>query len=271
MGLYGNIIVDPTHQTRRGRPSTAKPSSPSTTSSSKTAASRRSEPTAPPTPPWAASATSCSPAAPPTSTLDAQAGEVVRFFFTNTANTRIFNVVDPRRANEAGRRRQRPLRARGVDRQRAARTLRASRRRRPLRHAAAPSRSSTGPRTAATGSAPSSSPTRPPNDRSTTSSRRCTSTTSSPRERARLDQERTRPPDKTLVFTASMPILYGPAIPAGGIVIRVPDAPGGHQRRTGHLPEVRHEARRRRPNAPTSARCTRTSPAANPAPAPSAA
>ena len=65
MGLYGNIVVDPADD-GTGRPSTAKPSSPSTTSSSKTAASRRSEPMAPPTPPWAASATSCSPAAPPT-------------------------------------------------------------------------------------------------------------------------------------------------------------------------------------------------------------
>ena len=32
-------------------------------------------------------------------------------------------------------------------------------------------------------------------------------------ERARLDQERTRTPDKTLVFTASMPILYGSGDP----------------------------------------------------------
>ena len=27
--------------------------------------------------------------------LDARAGEVVRFFFTNTANTRIFNITIP--------------------------------------------------------------------------------------------------------------------------------------------------------------------------------
>ena len=32
-------------------------------------------------------------------------------------------------------------------------------------------------------------------------------------ERAHLDQERTRTPDKTLVFTASMPILYGSGDP----------------------------------------------------------
>ena len=56
MGLYGNIIVDPP-TTRRGRPSTAKPSSPSTTSSSNTVASRRSGSPARPTRRWAVSAT----------------------------------------------------------------------------------------------------------------------------------------------------------------------------------------------------------------------
>ena len=43
-------------------------------------------------------------------------GEVVRFYFTNTANTRVFNVGVRGRADEARRRRQRPLRARGVRR-----------------------------------------------------------------------------------------------------------------------------------------------------------
>ena len=41
---------------------------------------------------WAASATSCSSPASRTSQLNARFGEVVRFYLTNTANTRVFNV-----------------------------------------------------------------------------------------------------------------------------------------------------------------------------------
>ena len=48
--------------------------------------------------------------------LTAQAGEVVRFYFTNTANTRVFNVAMPGAPDEARRRRQRPRRARAVRR-----------------------------------------------------------------------------------------------------------------------------------------------------------
>ena len=95
MGLYGNIVVDPDRgrllaageprgrrhprrRPRRGRPHR-----------------RRSTRPARPTSRWAASATSCSPAARPTSSSTADAGEVVRFYFTNTANTRLFNVAVP--------------------------------------------------------------------------------------------------------------------------------------------------------------------------------
>ena len=94
MGLYGNIVVEPA-DAATGRPSTVKSSSRSTTSSSKTAASPRSTRPARRTSPWAASATSCSPAARPTSRSRPQVGEVVRFYFTNTANTRLFNVAIP--------------------------------------------------------------------------------------------------------------------------------------------------------------------------------
>ena len=62
----------------------------------------------------------------------AQRGEVVRFYFTNTANTRVFNVDAAGRADEAGRRRRRPLRARGARRGGAASTVRARRRRRAV-------------------------------------------------------------------------------------------------------------------------------------------
>ena len=56
----------------------------------------------------------------PDLSLTARRGEVVRLYLTNTANTRVFNVTLPGRADEARRRRQRPLRARGVRRRGAA-------------------------------------------------------------------------------------------------------------------------------------------------------
>ena len=68
----------------------------------------------------------------PDLSLEAKRGEVVRFYFTNTANTRVFNVGAAGRADEAGRRRRGPLRARGVRRGGPARTVRARRRRRAV-------------------------------------------------------------------------------------------------------------------------------------------
>ena len=44
---------------------------------------------------WAASATCCWSAARPDLALTARAGEVVRFYLTNTANTRVFKVALP--------------------------------------------------------------------------------------------------------------------------------------------------------------------------------
>ena len=76
------------------------------------------------------------------------------------------------------------------------------------------------------------------------------------------------PPDKTLALVAEMD-LGEPERPGR---LRLPDAPGGRQRRAGQLPGVRHEAARarRRPRA-TSARCTRRSSATSPTAARSAA
>ena len=71
----------------------------------------------------------------PDLSLAAQRGEVVRFYLTNTANTRVFKVALPGRPDEARRRRQRPLRARGVRRLGDAGAVRAGRRRRALRRA----------------------------------------------------------------------------------------------------------------------------------------
>ena len=65
--------------------------------------------------------------------LDARAGEVVRFYFTNTANTRLFNVALPGGrmklvGGDSGRYEHETVRRRG-----AARPLRARHRRRPVR------------------------------------------------------------------------------------------------------------------------------------------
>jgi FtsP/CotA-like multicopper oxidase with cupredoxin domain len=55
--------------------------------------------------------------------LETRAGEVVRLWLTNTANTRVFNVNLPGGPDEAGRRRLRPGRARGARARGAAGTL----------------------------------------------------------------------------------------------------------------------------------------------------
>ena len=66
-------------------------------------------------------------------TLTANAGEVVRFYFTNTANTRLFNVAAAWRPDEAGRRRQRPLRTRDIRRRGVPGAIGAGHRRRHVR------------------------------------------------------------------------------------------------------------------------------------------
>ena len=53
-------------------------------------------------------------------------------------------------------------------------------------------------------------------------------------------------PDKVLAFVSQMPLLDGPADAPARIVLRLPDASRGDERRAGHLPEVRHEAACRR-------------------------
>ena len=115
MGLYGNILVDPADDAT-GRRSTASSSSTLDDILIEDGQIAPFRPRARPTRRWAASATSCSPSARPTSSSSAAPARSCASTSTNTANTRIFNVSDPWRPHEARRRRQRPLRARGVRR-----------------------------------------------------------------------------------------------------------------------------------------------------------
>ena len=141
--------------------------------------------------------------------LRAQVGEVVRFYFTNTANTRLFNVALPGAPDEARRRRQRPLRTRDVRRRSAARPLRTRRRRRPVRHARHAHRSNTGPRSAPTRSAPSKSTDTATTSSSTQAFEQLRTSEELTSWRARLDDHVARRPDKTLAFKSRMPLLYG--------------------------------------------------------------
>ena len=88
----------------------------------------------------------------PDLTLTRDAGEVVRLYLTNTANTRVFNVALPRRADEARRRRQRPRRARAVRRGGRPGAVRARRRRRAASSSPASWRWSIAPPSAPTSS-----------------------------------------------------------------------------------------------------------------------
>ena len=92
MGLYGNIVVVPVdpdywppvepraHPHARRHPARGR------------TGSRHSAGRSRPTRRWAGSATSCWSNGEPELSLAAQQGEVVRFYLTNTANTRVFNV-----------------------------------------------------------------------------------------------------------------------------------------------------------------------------------
>ena len=156
------------------------------------------------------------------------AGEVVRFYLTNTANTRMFNVAIPGArmklvGGDSGRYEHEDVRRGG-----AARAVRAGRRRRPVRH---PRQfpSSTGPRTTPTTSAPSSSATTRSTARSTPSSRRCAPSPSWPPNVHGSTPTAQRPTRQDArLRLAHAPPLRRPGRPAPSWTC--PDAPRGDER-----------------------------------------
>ena len=165
--------------------------------------------------------------------------------------------VDPRCRHEARRRGQRPLRARGVHRFRAARPLGASRRRRPLpdrrrvpdraQHPDHPYRLGAitvtdGP-VGASGAEEFSTLHR--NDALAP-------------ERERFEDDLNRPPDKTLVLDAEMPLLYGEAAEPAAALWTCPMHPDVVSTEQGTCPQCGMKLVAAAP-APGRARCTRTS------------
>jgi FtsP/CotA-like multicopper oxidase with cupredoxin domain len=140
--------------------------------------------------------------------LEAQTGAVVRFFFTNTANTRIFNVSIPgARMKLVGGDSGRCEGEEWVDAVLLAPSERAvvdvlfdTEGTFPIEH-------QTPDRSYRLGSVVVAEP--PAERRSEAEFETLHVNDELAAERACLERERTRPPDKSLVFTASMPILYG--------------------------------------------------------------
>ena len=188
-------------------------------------------------------------------------GEVVRLYLVNTANTRIFNFAVTRRADEARRRRQRPVRAGDVRRRGAARALGARRRRRAVRRARrGPARAPhAGPHLRPRRDSPS--PAGRPGRRAPSPSTRCGPIPSSPPSTDRSSTTSNGRRTRSWRSVSEMPLLYGDDGAAASL-LRLPDAPGGHRHRAGTCPKcgmklIAGEPRRRRP---TSARCTPRSP-----------
>ena len=177
---------------------------------------------------------------------EAKVGEVVRLHLVDTANTRIFNFAHHRCADEAGRRRQRPRRARGVHRRGPAFAVRAGHRRRPLR----PARRGD----------PREPHARPhlrarPHHRLRRSGRRGGGGVRRAADRSRaLGRARANPgrpraragQDPGLRLADADPLRLGAE---RGIALRLPDASGGHRHGGLELSQVRDEAGPRRVGA----------------------
>ena len=258
MGLSGNIVVEPA-EARYWSRSTARSSSPSTTCSSRTAGSPPT--TARPRPRRDGPLRQCAPRERRARVVARRCDrdEVVRFYLTNTANTRVFNLGDRRRPDEARRRRQRPVRAGNLRRRgavapseravvdvlfdargrrrsstgrRSGRTARARRRR--------------GRPTALTAAAAFPTLRRAPEleaERARIAAEIDARAGQDPGPVAEMDDGRLRPRRRT-----------------DGAALRLPDEPRGRQRRAGALPEMRDEADpdrvsfRRRSNSSTTGR-----------------
>jgi FtsP/CotA-like multicopper oxidase with cupredoxin domain len=145
-------------------------------------------------------------------TLHAHAGEVVRFYFTNTANTRIFNVSLPgARMKLVGGDSGRCEREEWIESVLLAPSERAVVDVLFAAPATVAIEHRTPERTYQLGSVVVADT---PAARSFIGEFETLHTNAElAGERVRLDQERSRPADKTLVFTASMPLLYGDAAP----------------------------------------------------------
>ena len=270
MGLYGTIVVEPAdavvlapgrprvrhahpgRRAHRGRTDRAVPPlgrDPHRDGPVRQRhADQRRDPASPARPRWARSCASTS---------------------SNTANTRIFNVAAPRRADEARRRRQRPLRARDVRRRGDARAVGAGRHRRAVRDGRATC--ALEHRTPDTGLRP-----RRGSSVAGTSRRRrrrvVRDAARRPRavRRARGDSRHDleREPDKTLAFFSPRCRCCTATPDATASVYACPMHPEVTATEPATLPEVRDEAAgrrgsRRRPRTP--ARCTPRSPATEPA------
>ena len=167
--------------------------------------------------------------------LTAKAGEVVRFYLTNTANTRVFKVALPGArmklvGGDSGR-----CEREAVRRGRRARAVGARGRRRALRHAGR-----------ADAGAPHARPDLHAGGRRRDRGRgdavagrgvRVAAHRPGADGRARTARRRSldAPPDKTLAFVAEMDM--GEPDVGGRRRLRLPDAPGGRQRRARALPE----------------------------------
>ena len=176
--------------------------------------------------------------------LGADAGEVVRFFLTNTANTRIFNIAVPAaRMKLVGGDSGRVEREQWIDSVLLAPSERAvvdvlfdEPGTYSIEH-------HTPDRTYTLGAVEVATPAG--RRRSSTTSTPCTPTRSSPRSATGSTSERRTAAGQD----AGLHRLDAAALrrrAAGGGGLRVPDASRGHQHRAGHLPEVRHEARPQR-------------------------
>ena len=149
----------------------------------------------------------------PDLSLEAKRGEVVRLYFTNTANTRVFNVALPGAqmklvGADAGHYEHEELVEEVL-----LSTVRACRRRRAVPRHRANSRSSTARPSAPTGLRRSSSATTNRSSRTPRNSHACALAADMSEQRKRIEPFLKAPPDKTLSFVAEMDMGVPEGVP----------------------------------------------------------